>query len=343
VLDAWLAAAEGDPSGLWALSVLADLSFPASFVWGESASAGMIDAGPVDRYYAAGGDPGSILGNAGADLLWAGGGLTKAWPISPGNREYQTVRPTGVETLLISGSVDFTTPAEPATDELLPALSNGRQVILAELGHGTDFWRYQPEANRRLLTAFFDRGQVDTSRYDTHQVDFEVGALSMSTVAKFLVGLLAGVALIAVALLGAMAYRVRRRGGFGPRAGVWLRVLTPVFLGLGGWFAAVLIVSSLWPAAFFGDVLVTVPPMGAAIGLGTYLAWVRRDRPPWIRHRGLAAALAGSLAGAWFGFSAAEGLAGAMTTIVGAAVIANLALLVMDVFLAPGRSALPEG
>ncbi|WP_336203904.1 alpha/beta hydrolase [Nonomuraea sp. LPB2021202275-12-8] len=99
MLDAWLAAADGDPSGFWAVSVLADLFFPTSFVWGESASATMIDAGPVDRYYAAGGDPGSILGNAGADLLWAGGGLTKAWPISPDNLEYQKVRPTDVETL----------------------------------------------------------------------------------------------------------------------------------------------------------------------------------------------------------------------------------------------------
>ncbi|MEV0386739.1 alpha/beta fold hydrolase [Nonomuraea sp. NPDC050643] len=331
MLDAWLAAADGDPSGFWAVSVLADLTFPTSFVWGESASAGMIDAGPVDRYYAAGGDPGSILGNAGADLLWAGGGLTKAWPISPDNLEYQEVRPSDVETLLIGGTVDFTTPVELATDELLPALPNGHQVILAELGHSADFWHHQPEANRRLLTAFFDRGQVDGSRYDTRKATFEVGALSMSTIAKILVGILAGFAAIAVALLGGMAYRVRRRGGFGPRAGIWLRVLTPVFLGLGGWFLTVLIVPSLWPAAFFGDLLMTVPPMGTAIGLGAYWAWVHRDWAPRARYRGLAAALAGALAGAWSGFSVAEGLTGAMTTITGAAITANLALLILGI------------
>ncbi|WP_188189450.1 alpha/beta fold hydrolase [Nonomuraea sp. SYSU D8015] len=330
VLDAWLTAAEGDPSGFWAMSVVADLSFPASFVWGEFALAGMIDAGPVDRYYAAGGDPGSILGNAAGELLWAGGTLPKAWPVSPDNRDFQQARPTDVETLLISGTVDFTTPAELATNELLPTLRNGHQVKLAELGHSTDFWAYQPEASTRLLTAFYDRGQVDTSRYVPHKVDFDPGAASMSNIAKVLVGILVGFASIAVALLGWMLLRVRRRGGFGPKSGIWMRILTPVFLGLGGWFLAVLAMMILWPAGFIGDLLLIAPPMGAAIGLGTYLAWVHRDRAPSTRRLGLAVALAGSLLGAWFGFSATEGLAATMTTLTGAAIAANLGLLILD-------------
>ncbi|NAS22383.1 alpha/beta fold hydrolase [Herbidospora sp. NEAU-GS84] len=330
ILDAWLAAAEGDPSGLWAISLLADLTIPTSFIWGESAATTMIDAAPVDRYYAAGGDQGSILGNAGADLLWAGGGLTKAWPSSPDNREYQQVRPTDVETLLISGTVDFTTPAELATRELLPALRNSHQVILAELGHTTDFWRYQPEANRRLLTTFFDHGKADTSGYTTHTVDFQVGPLSLPNIAKILVGSLTGLTLAAAALLAGMTRRVRRRGGFGPRTGTWLRVLTPVILGLGGWSLAVLAVSILWPAAYLGDPLVAVPPVGAAIGYGAYCAWTRRDRTSRQRHRGLAAAPAAALAGAWLGFAAADGLPGVMTAIVGAALAANLTLLALD-------------
>ncbi|WP_440100257.1 alpha/beta fold hydrolase [Streptosporangium sp. H16] len=331
MLDAWLAAADGDPSGLWAISLLADLTIPTSFVWGESAATTMIDAAPVDRYYARGGDPGSILGNAGADLLWAGGGLTKAWPSGPDTRGYQQTRPTDVETLLISGTVDFTTPAEPATRELLPALPNGHQVILAELGHTTDFWRYQPEANRRLLTAFFDHGQVDTSGYTTHKVDFRVGTFSMPNIAKILAGVLTGLTLAAAVLLAGMTRRVRRRGGFGPRTGVWLRVLTPVILGLGGWSLAMLTVSILWPSTYLGDPLVTVPPVGLAIGYGAYCAWTRRDRTSRHRRRGLAAAPAAALAGAWLGFSAADGLTGATTMIIGAALAANLALLTLDI------------
>lgn len=331
MLDAWLAAADGDPSGLWAISLLADLTFPTSFVWGESAATSVIDAAPVDRYYAAGGDPGSILGNAGANLLWAGGGLTKAWPAGPDTREYQKTRPTDVETLLISGSVDFTTPAELAAGELLPALPHGHQVILAELGHTTDFWRYQPEANRRLLTAFFDHGRIDTSLYTTHKVDFQPGMLSMPNIAKILASVLTGLTLAAAALLAGMTRRVRRRRGFGPRAGIWLRVLSPALLGLGGWSLAVLTVSILWPGAYLGDPLVTVPPIGAAIGYGAYCAWTRRDRTSRLRRRALAAAPAAALAGAWLGFSAAEGLAGAVTAIIGATLAANLTLLSLDI------------
>ncbi len=325
-LDAWLAAADGDPSGLWALSLLADLTFPTSFVWGESAATSVIDAEPVDRYYAAGGDPGSILGNAGADLLWAGGGLTRAWPAGPDTRDLQKTRPSDVETLLISGSVDFTTPAEVAADELLPTLRNGRQVILAGLGHTTDFWRHQPEANRRLLTAFFDDGRIDTSGYTTHQVDFQPGTLSMPTLAKILVGVLTGLTLAAAALLAGMTRRVRRRGGFGPRAGLWLRVLTPAILGLGGWSLGVLAVSVLWPGVYLGGPLVTVPAVGAAVGYGAYCAWTRHDRTSRHRRRGLAAAPAAALAGAWLG-----SLAGAPTAIIGAALAANLALLTLDI------------
>ncbi|TMR97093.1 alpha/beta fold hydrolase [Nonomuraea basaltis] len=331
MIDAWLAAAGGDPSGFWALSVLADLVFPESFVWGEFAASGMIDAEAVDAYYRSGGDPGSILGNAAADFLWAGGRLTKAWPASPDHAAYRQVRPTEVETLLIGGTVDFSTPAQVATDELLPALPNGHQVILAELGHSDDFWAYRPDAGKRLLSAFFDRGEADDSLYDTREVEFEVGALTMSTVAKILAGTLAGLALIAIALLGGMARRVRRRGGFGPGASTWLRALAPLIAGLGGWCLAVLIVSSLWPAVFAGSLAVVVVSVGTAIGLGVYWAWVHRDWSPRTRYRGLAAALAGSFLGAWLGFHAGEGLAGALTAIVGAAITANLALLTLDI------------
>ena len=48
-----------------------------------------------------------------------------------------------------------------------------------------------------------------------------------------------GGSLIAVALL-VMLIRRARRGGYRPRAGMWLRILTPLPLGLGGWFLAVL-------------------------------------------------------------------------------------------------------
>ena len=51
-INSWLSAAKGDPSGLSFQSTLADLAFPESFVWGEVASVGRIDAAAADRYFA---------------------------------------------------------------------------------------------------------------------------------------------------------------------------------------------------------------------------------------------------------------------------------------------------
>jgi pimeloyl-ACP methyl ester carboxylesterase len=328
MLDAWLAAHEGDPSGFWALSTFADLVFPSSFVWGEFAASGMIDAAAAADYYASGGDHGSILGNAASDFLWGGGRLTTVWPESPDYRDYRAVRPSAVETLLVSGSIDFSTPAQTATTELLPALPNGHQVILDGLGHTADFWSYQPDAGQALLTTFFERGTVDGSRYTPREMEFRP-ALTMSGIATILLGVLIGLVVLALALLAWLARRAAR-GGFGPKASVWLRTLAPVVLGLGAWSLAVLVVPSLWPGVFLADELVVVLSMGPAVGFGVYLAWVHRDRTPGTRRAGPAAALAGSLAGAWLGFQAVDGIAAVLTTLIGSATAANLALLLLD-------------
>jgi pimeloyl-ACP methyl ester carboxylesterase len=69
-LDSWISAAHGDPSGLWLLSTMANLTLPQSFTWGEFASIGMADAQPVERYFSSGADRGSIIGNPLGEFLW---------------------------------------------------------------------------------------------------------------------------------------------------------------------------------------------------------------------------------------------------------------------------------
>jgi hypothetical protein len=97
------------------------------------------------------------------------------WPIHPIPQEYLEVQPTDVETLLVSGSIDFSTPPQFATEELLPYLSNGEQVILKDLGHVSSFWSSQPEARVHMLNTFFDTGQADASLYTCQPLDFDVG------------------------------------------------------------------------------------------------------------------------------------------------------------------------
>ena len=330
VLDSWLSAADGDASGLWFISFLADLAFPEAFVWGETAAVAMLDAEVADTYYSAGGDPGSILGNAGTDFLFGGGGLTKAWPPNLADDEYRQVQTSDVETLLIGGTVDFATPVVNATDDLLPYLPNGHQVVLAEFGHSTDFWTYQPEASTRLINTFYDTGEVDDSLYSYRTMDFGT-TISQTGLGKGFVIVMLGFAILAVASLLWMPRRVKKRGSFGPKTSAWIRSLYPLVLGLGGWFLVVLIVMTIWPSISLGNSLIAVLSMGLPIGLGIYWAWVHQDWSTQIRKAGFAAAMGGALVGGWVGFTSTAGLLALITTIIGAAIGANLALIVLDI------------
>jgi hypothetical protein len=60
--------------------------------------------------------------------------------------------------------------------------------------------------------------------------------------------------------------------------------------------------------------------------------WVR---PVWaavLKKRGLWTALGGGLVGAWLGFSSAAGPLSLITTIIGAAIIANMALIILSIY-----------
>jgi hypothetical protein len=232
-----------------------------------------------------------------------------------------------VETLLIGGALDVSTPPQIASRELLPYLPNGHEFVLPAFGHSMTIWAEQPQAGAHLINAFLDRGVVDGSLYTEQRLDFDVGVRSFPTMAKALLGLMLGFVTVAVMLLLWMASRVIRVGGFGRRTSIALRTLSPLPLGLGGWFLAVLLVMIVWPAIFLGSQALAVISMGIPIGLGVYLAWVSRDA----QYVGLPTAIAAALIGAWAGFNATGGLTVIVTTLVGAGVAANLALIVLDI------------
>ena len=236
-IDTWLSAADGDASGLWFMSLLARMAFPESFVWGELAAVSRADTSAADRYFARGPHrKDSILGNAGTEFLYGGGGLTHAFPPAPDAGEYTRVQDSDVETLLVGGTLDFATPPKFATQELLPHLRNGHQVVLAELGHSGTFWSYEPKASTRLLNTFFDSGRVDTSLYTPAKVDFTPD-VTQTALGKGFAGTMIGLPVLVLVSLLLMRRRVRRRGRFGRTASVLLRSLYTIVLGLGGWFA----------------------------------------------------------------------------------------------------------
>jgi pimeloyl-ACP methyl ester carboxylesterase len=205
VFDAWLAADEGDPAGLALMSVMIDLMLPKLSFLGESAAkATSVDYeyDPDRDYYAEMNPPGAILG-AQASLL--GYSAAAGWPVKRVPEELQRVQPSDVSTLLVSGSIDFSTPAQTATEKLLPHLSNGRQVILSEFGHTGDVWYLQPEATVRLLTSFFDTGQADDSQYTYQPMSF---AVDWGFAAKAKLALAIPLALLVI-LAGALWFVVR--------------------------------------------------------------------------------------------------------------------------------------
>jgi pimeloyl-ACP methyl ester carboxylesterase len=102
------------------------------------------------------------------EKIWYG--LRDKWPIKTIPKRYLSLQPSDVETLMISASIDFSTPLEYAK-ELLPYLSKGHHVVLAERGH-QDVGRLQPGAYQHLVEEFYLKGIVDDSQFKYIPMDF---------------------------------------------------------------------------------------------------------------------------------------------------------------------------
>ena len=330
IIDMWLSAAEGDASGLWSVSFIGDVLFPRAFVAGQYAAFASADAQAAPDYFSAGErDDGTNFGRATTSYVWGNGGLVDAWPAARDVSEYSQVRTSNVETLLVGGELDFSTPPQIATKELLPYLPNGHEVVLPGIGHTASMFAEQPEASSRLINTFFDTGKVDDSLYHVQSIDF-TPAQSFGEMAKIFLGFALALAAVTVLSLLGMAWWVRKRGGFGGKASAALRSAYPIILGLGGWLLGTLIVISTIPGVPIDDELLVALSVGLPVGLGIYLAWVHRDWTPQSKGVGLAASVAGALVGGWLGFHATGGLMALLTAILGAVAGANLVLILLD-------------
>lgn len=125
VFDIYLAAENGDPSGLALMSIAYDFILPNMMTWSEfMAIGGSADAEPGRDYRGEFAAADSILGTPLSELIW--GSTPSHRPPILMDDEYRQVRPSDVATLRISGSIDFSTPAQFAQQELLPSLHKGR-------------------------------------------------------------------------------------------------------------------------------------------------------------------------------------------------------------------------
>lgn len=339
----WLAAAEGDASGMWFGSVFGDIVFPNLFVRGQYAAAASVDAEAAQDYFAAHGpDEQANFAYAATSLGWGGGLMADSWPEAAEVDKYSTVRTSDVETLIVNGELDFARPPQNATEQLLPFLPNGHEVVLPEFGHVLSFYTEHPEAGTHLITEFFDSGRVDDSLYRPQKVDFTPSTTTPAT-AKLLLGVMPALAALAVLSLVGMWARTRR-AAFGPVSGVLLRSVYLVVLGLGGWSLGVLIVLATMPGVTINNELLAVLGVAVPVALGLFFAWVRPGGSA--RPVGLAMAIGGAALGGWLGFHATEGILTVVTTILGALAGSNLALVGLDItrdHLATRRPGLDQG
>ncbi len=205
VFDSFVAAEQGDYSGIALMSLAFDYTFPSMFVLGDlaykaisadfdSLQINLIQEEPSDI----------VLGSSMNKLLWEPLNYGH-FPIKLIPQKLRSMIQTDVETLLLSGSVDFSTPAESA-NELLPYMKNGKQVILCEFGHVGDI-RYLRQAQTELLiTNYLNTGIIDTSKIEYVPMDFQV-SWGFPRIAKVALGV---AAIILIALLIGIIWFIRK-------------------------------------------------------------------------------------------------------------------------------------
>lgn len=211
-IDMWLDAAEGDSSGMALVSLLAPFILPVAFEWGHFLAMGgsAPDFNDPNRDYIAELTPDTVIGSPLSLFMW---GMAAGWPATD-DQSVGEVQDSAVETLLISGTLDGSTPMQHARDELMPHLSQGQQVFIEDQAHTETFWNSQPLARAQLLTAFFDRGEVDESHYVYQAPDFDVET-SWSGLAKIAMAvtvLVFSLALALIVLIGRKLIRVFSAG-----------------------------------------------------------------------------------------------------------------------------------
>lgn len=181
VFDAYLAAEEGDPSGL-AMMNLVMRFMPFEPVWGDLFNKG----GTVDLKKYEGIESvslgGSIMGAPLSEFVWP---MAKDWPVELIPEDLRQFQETDVEMLLVNGTVDFSTPPS-ALDEAKSYYHNAQMILLPEFSHVGDVTTLQPQAFERLITNYYDTGVADDSLFVYQPLTFKPG-FSLTALARLLI------------------------------------------------------------------------------------------------------------------------------------------------------------
>ncbi len=207
VADIYLAADEGDPSGLAMANLMMYFAMPTeSMVLGESfAVAGAADL-PKYGGFESTSLGNSIMGAPHSELIWP---PASQWPLEVLPKELRELQQSDVDMLLINGTVDFSTLAGDL-DEAKPYWHKAQMVLLPEFSHVDDEYTLQPKAWERLITSYYDTGVADGSLYVYEPLSFKPG-MSMPMLAKLLVIAVIILPALIILLIGLVVRGIRHR------------------------------------------------------------------------------------------------------------------------------------
>jgi len=192
VFDAFVAAEKGDYSGIAALSIMYEMLPEDNMLWGEMIYKGISADYDYDRDYEKDMDPeSSVIGSPLSKLF--GFMKYKQWPMKQIPEEYRKLQKSEVQTLMINGTIDISTPIVQAR-ELLTYLPNGHLVELKNRGH-QDLGYLQNEVYKNLLITYYKTGEIDDSGFKDFPLDFSPSETPLQK-------------------LGKMFYRLKRLGLF---------------------------------------------------------------------------------------------------------------------------------
>lgn len=173
VFDAYFKAAnKGDYSGLYLLQLFFDIGMSRNNLWGDMFAKGLsadFEEGKNYREWFRSYDKSTTLGPNYSLLLW---GMADGWKPYMIPEEYRKVRKSDTQTLIVSGNLDNSTPADFATEKLIPNLSNCHQVILKDYSHSMT-GNYQKDQIKGMITKYFNTGTVDQTQIKYQPINFK--------------------------------------------------------------------------------------------------------------------------------------------------------------------------
>lgn len=170
IFDTFVAAENGDYSGLAFLSYSYDKEMPGWNLLCDYFSKAISCGLDTKRNLAEELDPpSSIVGSPSCKLI-LGSSSRGAWPITPIPMAYRTLNSCKVETLIVMGNLDPSSPLDYVR-EMMHCFKKGRLVILSKMGH-MDPSNLQPEAFNHLGELFYSTGKVDTSKFVYNHLNF---------------------------------------------------------------------------------------------------------------------------------------------------------------------------